>query len=58
MRRYRKGDLVKQRETGGHVMTVIEVSSDGLGVIASYQTPDGKTHEESWSVDKLKRVDI
>jgi len=63
LRRRRKsgfelGALVKQIEPGGHVMTVIEIFPDGAGVIASFKTPDGVTHEETWPTASLKRVEI
>lgn len=57
-RRYSKGDLVKQKELGGHVMTVIEILNGGAHIIGSYSTPDGKKHEETWPTAKLKLVDI
>ena len=54
----RKGDLAKQKKTGGHVMTVTEVSKDQKAVIASYSTPDGQRHDEQWRTADLKRVVI
>lgn len=55
---FSKGDLVKQKATGGHVMTVIQVSKDRLSVLASYATPDGVKHDEQWPVSLIKRVDV
>lgn len=55
---FRKGDLVKQRASGGHVMTVTEVSRDGKAVIGSYTTPDGQRHDETWQAALLKHVAV
>lgn len=54
----KKGDLVKQKALGGHVMTVIEVSKDGRSLIGSYSTPDSEKHAEHWLTEQLKRVPI
>ena len=54
----RKGDLVKRKAEGGHVMTVIEISNDAKAIIGSYTTPDGERHDEHWKVADLKRIAI
>lgn len=53
-----KGDLVKPRTTGGHVMTVTKIDRNNGKIEASYTTPDGKRHDEIWPAGDLKRVEI
>lgn len=52
----RRGDLVKSKRSGGHVMTVTQVAQDGQSVIASYSTPDGIRHDIQWRTNELKKV--
>ena len=54
--RLRKGDLVKSRKPGGHLMTVTQVAQDGQSVIASYSTPDGVRHDIQCRTNELKKV--
>lgn len=55
---YAKGDLVKRKESGGHVMGVVELSTDGQTIIGGYRTPDGVEHREPWHVSLIKMVDV
>ena len=54
----RRGDLVKSRLPGGHVMTVQSVDAPNRKVIAAYQLPDGRRVNETWDAADLKRVSI
>ena len=54
----RKGDLVKRKQPGGHVMTVRSIDANNRKIVASYMTPDGERHDEEWSAADLKRVII
>jgi hypothetical protein len=53
-----KGDMVKRRVSGGHVMTVIRLDRVNGTVVTGYTTADGEQREEEWRAADLKRMDL